>query len=109
MQFGLVACGEKSGGFQHNIDAEFLPRKISRVAFFEDLNFVAAHDDVLLIVADLAVEFTVDRVPLEQVGECFRFSNVVDRLNALDLFLAHGAQNVPTNASEAVDSEVSHK
>ena len=109
VQFGLVAAGEKSGRFQDHVDAQVFPRQISRVAFLEDLNLVTAHDDVLVVVADFAVEFSVDRVPFQEMREGFGVGEIVDRLNAFDLFLRHRAQDVAPDAPEAVDCVVSHR
>src|SRR5439155_22940891 len=75
----------------------------------EDLNLVAADDDVLFVEADFAVEFAMDRVPLEKMRECFGVGEIVDCANVADLFLRHRAQDVATDASEAVDSVISHK
>src|SRR6202022_3967229 len=71
VQLGLVASGEKPSRFQDNIDGQLTPREVSGVALLENLNLVGADDDVLLVVADFAVEFAVNRVPLEQMGESF--------------------------------------
>jgi hypothetical protein len=38
-----------------------------------------------------------------------RVSEIVDRENALDLLLRHGAQHVAPDAAETVDSVISHK
>ena len=51
----------------------------------------------------------MDRVPFEQMRERVRVGEIVDRANALDLFLRHGAQDVAPDAPEAVDCVVSHK
>ena len=109
VQFRLVAAGEKSGRFQDDIDAEIFPRQRGRVLLLEDPNLVSAHDDVLVVVADFAVEFSVDRVPLQQMREGVGVGEIVDAFDALDIFLRHGAQDVAPDAAEAVDSIVGHK
>ena len=48
MQLCFVARREKSGRLEDDLDLQFFPGQISRVAFFENPNLVAAHDDVLL-------------------------------------------------------------
>ena len=70
---------------------------------------MTADDDVLLVMSEFAVEFPMDRVPFEEMGERFGVGQIVDCLNALDLFLRHRAQDVAPDASEAVDSVISHK
>ena len=61
---------------------------------------MAAHDDILLVVADLAVETTVGAIPFQQVGEGRGVRQIVDGDNLLDLGLGHGAQDVASNASK---------
>ena len=64
------------------------------IALFQDLNLVAADDDVLVVVADLAVEFAVDRIPFQQMGEGMGVGEIVDRANAFDVALRHGAKTL---------------
>ena len=87
MQLGFLAAGEQSGRFQHYIDVQFFPRQVRRVALLQNFDFVTTHDDVFVIVTDLAVEFAMHRIPLEQMGQSVRIREIVDRENALDLFL----------------------
>src|ERR1039457_6520436 len=94
MQLGFVATGEETGGFQYNIDAQIFPRQVARVAFLQDLNLVATHDNVLIVVTDLAVEFAMHRVPLEQMRERMRVGEIVDRADFLNVFLRHSPQNI---------------
>jgi len=43
------------------------------------------------------------------MGQRVRVSEIVDRENALDLFLWHGAKDVAPDAPETVDSKISHR
>ena len=61
------------------------------------------------IVADLAVKLAVDGILLQQVRECERVGEIVDRADTADVFLRHRAQNIAPDASETVDAVVSHK
>ena len=67
-----------------------------------------ADDDVLIIVADLAVKFPMDRVPFEKVSQRMGVSEIVNRADLRDLILRHGAQHVAPDAAEAVDAEICH-
>ncbi len=87
MQLGFIAIGEQARRFKHHINFQFFPRQIPWIAILQDLNFVTAHDDVFIVVTDLAVEFAVHGIPLEQMRQSVRVSEIVDRENALDLFL----------------------
>src|SRR5205814_10284864 len=103
MQFGFVAAGEEAGRLEYNINVQFFPRQVRRVTVLQDSNFVPAHDDVLVIVTDLAVEFAVHRIPFEQMRQSMRVSEIVDGEDLLDLFLCHGAKDVASDAPETVD------
>lgn len=109
MQLGLVAAGEEAGRFEHDFDAKILPRKITRIAFLQEPDLVATHDDVFGIVTNLAIEFAVNRVPFEQVrdGSCVR--EIVDGGDAFDVALFHRAQDVASDSAEAVDSVIGHR
>ena len=109
VQFRFVAAGKEAGGFQHHIRAEIFPRQIAWVAFLENPNFVAADDDVLRVVADLAVEFAMDRIPLEQMRKSVRVGEVVDGGDAFDVALLHRAQDVASDSAEAVDAVICHR
>jgi acyl-CoA thioesterase I len=109
MQFGFVAAGEEPSRFEHDIDVQFFPRQVGRIAVLQDLNFVTAHDDVLVIVTDLAVEFAVHRIPFEQMSQSMRVREIIDGEDLLDLFLRHGAKDVASDAPETVDCVVGHK
>ena len=52
--------------------------RLRRIAFLQNLNLVAADDDVFLVVADFAIELAVDRVPFEQVRKGMRVGEIVD-------------------------------
>ncbi len=58
---------------------------------------------------NLSVEFAVHRIPLEQMRQGMRVGEIVNRENALDLFLWHGAKDVAPDAPETVDSKISHR
>src|SRR5439155_26189438 len=109
VQCRLVASGEKAGRFQDGIDIQLLPREIPRVAFLEELNFVIAHNDVLFVESGIAVEPAMGRVPFEEMSESFSGGEIIACADVLDLFLRHRPQDVATDASEAVDSVISHK
>ena len=45
---GLVAIGEETGRLDDQIDAQFLPRQLGRVALAEDANLAVAHLDAVV-------------------------------------------------------------
>src|ERR1700748_336280 len=104
MQLGLVAASDKAGRFQDDIHAEIFPRQISRIAFLQDLNFMAANDDIFRIETDFAVELAVDRVPFQKVRERMRVGEIIDRGDALNIALVHRAEDVAPDSAEAIDT-----
>ena len=70
---------------------------------------MATHDNVLIVVTDLAVEFAMHRVPLEQMRERMRVGEIVDRADFLNVFLRHGPQNIATDAPETVNAVICHR
>ena len=59
MQFGFVATGEEPGRLEHNINLQFFPRQVRRIAVLQDSNFVPPYDDVFVVITDFAVEFAM--------------------------------------------------
>ena len=109
VQLGFVAAGEKAGRLQDHLHAEIFPGQIARIALLQDLNLMPADDDVLGVVPDLAIEFPVDRVPLEEMRQGLGVGEVVDGGDAFDVALVHRAQDVASDSAEAVDAVVSHR
>src|SRR5438034_11244104 len=108
MQLGFVAAGEEPGRLEHNINVQFFPREICRIALLQNLNFVTAYDDVFVVITDFAVEFAVHRIPFQQVSEGVRVSEIIDGEDLLDLLLRHGAKDVASDAPETVNCVVGH-
>ena len=104
---GGVGVGEPSGRLEHQIDAQVLPRERGRILLGEDANLVAVDGDRTVFGADLAGIRPVDRVVLEQVRQRFGVRQVVDRheLDVRNFLQARGAQDLPSDAPEAVDSD----
>ena len=109
VQLGFVAAGEEAGRLQDHVHAEIFPGQLGRIALLQNPNLLAAHDDVLVVVTDLAVEFPVNRIPFQKMREGVSVGEIVDRADLRDLVLRHGAQDVAPDAAEAVNAEVCHK
>ena len=69
---GLLAVGEKAGGLHKDINTQVAPGQVGGVTLREHLDVLAVDGDAILVVGDLAVEPTEDRVVLEQVGQGWR-------------------------------------
>lgn len=102
---GLLAVGEEAGGLHDDLDAQVTPGQVGGVALSEHLDVLAVDGDAILVVGDLAVETTEDRVVLEQVGQGLVVRQVIDGDN-LDVgaLLEGGAEEVAADPAEAVNT-----
>ena len=102
---GLLAVGEEAGGLHDDLDAQVAPGQVGGVALSEHLDVLAVDGDAILVVGDLAVETTEDRVVLEQVGQGLVVRQVVDGDN-LDVgaLLEGGTEEVAADPAEAVNT-----
>ena len=70
---------------------------------------MAAHDDVLGVVADFAVEFAMDRIPFEKMRQSEGVGEIIDGGDAFDVAVLHRAEDVASDSAEAVDAVSSHR
>ena len=105
MGLGLLAVGEEAGGLHDDLNAQVAPGQVGGVALSEHLDVLAVDGDAILVVGDLAVETTKDRVVLEQVGQGLVVRQIVDGDN-LDVgaLLEGGAEEVAADSAEAVNT-----
>ena len=101
------AFGEASGGLEHDVDAEILPRQRRRVLLGEDSDLVAVDGDRAVSCLDVALVRAVNRVVLEQVRERLRIREIVhgDEVDVRDTLLLRGAKHLTSDSSEAVDAD----
>ena len=102
--------GETARALEHDVAAVLLVRKLGRIALGGDGDLLAIDDDRVLERLDLALENPVHRVVLEEVRERLRLVDVVD-VDDVEVHpaLDCGAEDVATDASEAVDRDPSHE
>ena len=97
--------GEEAGAFEHQIDTQFLVRKVGGVALGGDADALAVDDEVVAFGGDGAGIFAVNAVTAEQPGVRLGVGEVVDR----DQFEVAGtafddrARHQSADAAEAVD------
>ena len=102
---GLGCIDEEAGGLDDDIDTEIAPRKISRVALSENLDFLAINDDGALCCLDGAGEAAHDRIVLQQVSKSLGVGEVVDGHNfQIGALLLESAEEVASDAAEAVNA-----
>jgi hypothetical protein len=85
-------------------------RQLGRVALGGDADALAVDDHVVALGADLAGEFAVDAVALEQHGVRLGVGEVVDRdqLEVMVVALEDGAGDEAADAAETVDGDFGH-
>ncbi len=85
---------------------ERLPRQLGRVLHRQDLERVAVHADRAVAGRDVGLEVPEHRVVLQQVRERVGVREVVDR-DEVDVVVAERRpQDVPADATEAVDADL---
>ena len=78
---GLVSVGEEPGGLDDNVNAERRPREVTGIALGKHRDLLAIDGDEAIAGCDLDGQATVNRVILQQVGQCLGIGEVVHRHN----------------------------
>jgi len=117
---GFIRSGEKSGGFDDDIDAEFFPWKSIWRAGANNFDLVAVDDDDVVFFqlrgrflgGNRAAEFALGGVVFEEVGEVVRRNDVTDGDNIEGgsevALLDESTEDEATDAAESVDGDSSH-
>ena len=106
VRLGFASVGEVAGGFDDNLRAHLGPGQLGRIALGEDLDLLSVDGDVVRARGNLVLQVAKDRIVLEQVGQRRRTGQVVDG-DKINLGIAQrGAQNIASNAAEAVDTDL---
>ena len=100
--------GEEAGAFEHDVDPEFAPGQLRRIAVREHLDPVAIDHEVFAIDRDRARKRAVRCVVPGQVGIGIRRAEIVDRddLDILAAAFIQRAQHVAADAAVAVDANL---
>src|SRR5277367_3839050 len=104
MLVGVVGVGETACGFEHDLGADGLPRELGRVFFGKNLEALAVDGNTVRSRRYLVVQVAENGVVLQQVGERFRISEIVDGYEFDIWVFERGAQHVATDAPEAVNA-----
>jgi hypothetical protein len=105
-EVGLCFFGvcEEAGGFDDDLCAYAGPVELCRVALGEDLDLLAVDGDEVFAVGDLVFEVAEDGIVLEEMRERGRCGEVVYG-DEFDVRVAEsGAEDVASDAAEAVDA-----
>jgi hypothetical protein len=102
----IVPIGEEARAFEDDLDAEFLPGQLRRVAHGQDLEVVPVDGNPVLAGFDLGVQVPEDRVVLQQVRERGRAREVVDRHEVDVLVTQRRAHDVAADTPESIDADL---
>ena len=97
---------KQARGFEHDVGADLVPFERRRVTLLRQADLVAVDDQRVALDRDLTLEAAVHRVVLQHVSQVLGLEQVVDA-DDLDVgkVLHGGAQDIATDAAEAVDTE----
>ncbi len=103
MQGRAVTRVERAGTFQRHVDP--VPRQAGRIAVRGERDRSATHIKSVALNLDFIRETSVNAIEPQQVGIGFDRGRVVDRhdLNVVSSAFNHGAQDIASDASKAVD------
>ena len=98
--------GPFARGFHHDVDAQVLPGEAGDVLLGEDLDPAAFEDDGVALDRDVMIEGSENGIVFQKMGQRRRVGDVVHR-QEFDLgVIFGGAQEIPADAPEAVDSDL---
>ena len=107
----LRSPGEKTGAFDDDVDVVFSPRHLRWILFGQRQDLLAVDDQVLIVVSDLSVVATVNRIVLEQSRKHLVIGQVIDGNNLELVGAGHQiTESQSTDTSKTIDrNSNSHK
>ncbi len=108
---GFFVRLEVAGGFHHDVDAEFLPRTLRRVALAYHADFFAVHGEVIAAYLNVSLQAAMQRVVLEQVrAHIARRRGVhADDLDLVGVVFDELAVHIAADAAVPVDGDLQHE
>ena len=105
---GCFGGGESTRRFENDVDFQIPPRKLGRILVREHANLVTIDIDAGPVGGDFACVSPMNRIVLEEMGECFRVGEIVDR-NEVDCILAGAVlsrrtKHLPADSSKSIDA-----
>ena len=102
---GVLAVGEEARRLDHDVGAELAPGQRAGIALGEHADLLAVDGDAVVGHLDRALERSVVRVVLEQMGDRLAIDQIVER-EPLDVrvLLDRGAEHVATDSPKSVDT-----
>jgi hypothetical protein len=104
---GLGLGAEDAGAFQRDVDAEFLPGQLGRIALGGDPDLAVADADRVAIDRHGAGEAAMHRIEAQEMGVGLDRAEIVDadHLDIVAAGLGNGAQHIAANAAKSVDRD----
>ena len=92
--------------FDHDLDAQVLPRELGRILLGQHFDRLAVDDQIAFLGLDRAVEFSVGRIVFEQVRIGVDVEQVVDRhhFEVLGGAFNHRLEHLPADPAKSVDA-----
>ena len=101
---GIVSVSEAAGRFDDDLRAETAPIDLGGIFDGEDLDLFGADADAVAIGFDVVLEVTEYGVVFEEMGQCLGIGQVIGGNEFYFGIVQTGADNIPPDTAEAVDS-----
>src|ERR1700733_6807251 len=106
MHRSLVTGGKETGGFDHDLHAEFSPWELGGIAFRIDFECMPVDHQGVALGLDALAEGAVDGVVFQQVSQSVGVGNVIDG-DDLEVFLFEsGTIEHAANTAEAINCDL---
>ena len=89
VRLSLCLGRKEACAFQNDIYTQFTPRKLCRICFFVNSDFLAFYDDVFLIMIYFMSKIPLYAVIFQQICQHLCRSQIVDRYNIKLIILKH--------------------
>jgi hypothetical protein len=106
MGFGLFSIGEMTGRFNHHLGAGRGPVELGRIALGKNLQLLTVDRNEVVTRDNGVGKVTEDRVIFEQMGECCRAGQVIDRDKFNFRIAERGPEDVAAYTAKAIDANL---
>ena len=102
MFFQWFAVAENTGGFDHNLNPQFLPGDLSRIAMFGHHDPLIAHRHGIFFGGDLLVKDAHHRIIFQKISQLLIVKQIVDRDNFHVFAVTDNAKYTSADAAESI-------
>ena len=104
----LLSLLEEAGGFDNDVNTQFAPGEVLRVALGVDFNFLTIDYDAVTLGVDFTLEVVVDGVVFEEVSQGVGACEVIDGYDVQLGVVKHSTEGHTSNSAETVNSNFCH-